>query len=277
MQTRTLGTHCLEVSALGLGCMGMSQSFGPRPLREEMITFLRAAVERGVIFFDTADRLSTYKILAGRLARAYGENVPLEGRSWDDLREEAARLLRRPPPSGELLLVVDGLDEALEWEPGPGFLPADTAGGVVSTTSCSVPEAGDTFPAASAAVAVIAWGPSAKGEAGTNVNRPAASATAVPRTAASGPRPAARASRSVTMDPASAAPVSVGRVTFVRPSPCTPLSDPASSTGADTAGAAVSTVRANGAVAADVLPAVPVTVAVMECTPSASGEDGVKA
>ena len=55
MQTRTLGTHGLEVSALGLGCMGMSQAFGPDRRREEMITFLRAAVERGVTLFDTAE------------------------------------------------------------------------------------------------------------------------------------------------------------------------------------------------------------------------------
>ena len=55
MQTRTLGTQGLNVSALGLGCMGMSQSFGPRPPREEMISFLRAAVERGVTLFDTAE------------------------------------------------------------------------------------------------------------------------------------------------------------------------------------------------------------------------------
>ena len=55
MQTRTLGSQGLLVSALGLGCMGMSQSFGPRPPRAEMITFLRAAVERGVTFFDTAE------------------------------------------------------------------------------------------------------------------------------------------------------------------------------------------------------------------------------
>jgi len=55
MQTRTLGTQGLNASALGLGCMGMSQSFGPRPPREEMISFLRAAVERGVTLFDTAE------------------------------------------------------------------------------------------------------------------------------------------------------------------------------------------------------------------------------
>src|SRR6188472_1945237 len=54
MDTRTLGQG-LEVSALGLGCMGMSQSFGPRPPRDEMVTFLRAAVDRGVTLFDTAE------------------------------------------------------------------------------------------------------------------------------------------------------------------------------------------------------------------------------
>ena len=54
MHTRKLGND-LQVSALGLGCMGMSQSFGPRPPREEMITFLRAAVDHGVTFFDTAE------------------------------------------------------------------------------------------------------------------------------------------------------------------------------------------------------------------------------
>jgi aryl-alcohol dehydrogenase-like predicted oxidoreductase len=52
---RTLGGRGLEVSALGLGCMGMSQSFGPPPPRDEMITFLRTAVDRGVTLFDTAE------------------------------------------------------------------------------------------------------------------------------------------------------------------------------------------------------------------------------
>src|SRR6476469_8228475 len=54
MDTRTLGQG-LEVSALGLGCMGMSQSFGPRPPGDEMVTFLRSAVDRGVTLFDTAE------------------------------------------------------------------------------------------------------------------------------------------------------------------------------------------------------------------------------
>ena len=53
MQKRTLGAN-LEVSALGLGCMGMSQSYLPLPDRQEMVGLLRTAVERGVTFFDTA-------------------------------------------------------------------------------------------------------------------------------------------------------------------------------------------------------------------------------
>jgi aryl-alcohol dehydrogenase-like predicted oxidoreductase len=54
MQTRTLGAGQLEVSAIGLGCMGMSQNYTPFPDRQEMIPLIRTAVERGVTFFDTA-------------------------------------------------------------------------------------------------------------------------------------------------------------------------------------------------------------------------------
>jgi aryl-alcohol dehydrogenase-like predicted oxidoreductase len=55
MQKRTLGTSGLEVSALGLGCMGMSSAYGPPADKLEMISLIRSAVERGVTFFDTAE------------------------------------------------------------------------------------------------------------------------------------------------------------------------------------------------------------------------------
>src|ERR1700756_3898597 len=55
MQKRKLGNSNLEVSALGLGCMGMSFSYGPAADKQEMISLLRSAVERGVTFFDTAE------------------------------------------------------------------------------------------------------------------------------------------------------------------------------------------------------------------------------
>ena len=55
MNTRTLGRSGLEVSALGLGCMGMSHAYGQPPDRTAMVALLRAAVERGVTLFDTAE------------------------------------------------------------------------------------------------------------------------------------------------------------------------------------------------------------------------------
>src|SRR5271165_726991 len=55
MDTRTLGSAGLEVSALGLGCMGMSFSYGPPADRGEMVSLIRSAVEQGVTFFDTAE------------------------------------------------------------------------------------------------------------------------------------------------------------------------------------------------------------------------------
>ena len=55
MQKRTLGNSGLEVSAIGLGCMGMSSGFGPAGDHQEMIALIRAAVDRGVTLFDTAE------------------------------------------------------------------------------------------------------------------------------------------------------------------------------------------------------------------------------
>src|SRR3981189_3689433 len=55
MQKRKLGKGNLEVSAIGLGCMGMSFGYGPAMDKQEAISLIRAAVERGVTFFDTAE------------------------------------------------------------------------------------------------------------------------------------------------------------------------------------------------------------------------------
>ena len=59
MQTRNLGNSNLEVSAIGLGCMGMSFSYDP-PKDTEMPALLRAAVDRGITFFDTAEVYSPF-------------------------------------------------------------------------------------------------------------------------------------------------------------------------------------------------------------------------
>src|SRR5467141_2825842 len=60
MQKRRLGKSNLEVSAIGLGCMGMSFGYGPAADKQEMISLIRSAVERGVTFFDTAEVYGPY-------------------------------------------------------------------------------------------------------------------------------------------------------------------------------------------------------------------------
>src|SRR6266700_831154 len=60
MKNRTLGKSQLEVSALGLGCMGMSHAYGPASDKQEMIALIRSAVERGITFFDTAESYGPY-------------------------------------------------------------------------------------------------------------------------------------------------------------------------------------------------------------------------
>jgi aryl-alcohol dehydrogenase-like predicted oxidoreductase len=76
MQKRKLGNRGLEVSAIGFGAMGMSQSYGPAGTREESIAVLRAAVERGVTFFDTAEIYG-----AGKNEELVGEALePFKGR-----------------------------------------------------------------------------------------------------------------------------------------------------------------------------------------------------
>jgi aryl-alcohol dehydrogenase-like predicted oxidoreductase len=78
MQTRKLGNSNLEVSAVGLGCMGMSFSYGPPPDKQQMISLLRQAVELGVTFFDTAEVYGPYtneNLLGEALAPFTGQVV----------------------------------------------------------------------------------------------------------------------------------------------------------------------------------------------------------
>src|SRR2546425_4260553 len=77
MQKRTLGNSNLEVSAIGLGCMGMSFGYGPAADKQEMISLIRAAVERGVTFFDTAEAYGpfTNEELVGEALSPFREQV----------------------------------------------------------------------------------------------------------------------------------------------------------------------------------------------------------
>ncbi len=89
MQKRKLGKSSLEVSALGLGCMGMSFSYGPPKDKQAMISLLHAAVERGVTFFDTAEVYGpfTERGTGGRRSGA----VPRESGDRDQVRFQTAK------------------------------------------------------------------------------------------------------------------------------------------------------------------------------------------
>src|SRR5437660_5947077 len=87
MQKRTLGKSNLEVSALGLGCMGMSFSYGPPADKHEMVALIRAAVEVGVTFFDTAEVYGpfTNEELVGEALAPFGGQVVIATKFGFDL------------------------------------------------------------------------------------------------------------------------------------------------------------------------------------------------
>ena len=99
MHTRTLGQG-LEVSAIGLGCMGMSQSYGPNPgSRDDMIAVLRAAVDQGVTFFDTAEVYGPYvneELVGEALEPLRGDVVIATKFGWDIQNGRSVGLNSRP-------------------------------------------------------------------------------------------------------------------------------------------------------------------------------------
>src|ERR1700732_3157653 len=103
MKTRKLGKSNLEVSALGLGCMGMSFSYGPPKDKKEMISLIRAAVDRGITFFDTAEVYGpfTNEELVGEALAPFRKQVVIATKfgfdlSGSDRRPGAAGLNSRP-------------------------------------------------------------------------------------------------------------------------------------------------------------------------------------
>ena len=95
MQKRTLGNSNLDVSAIGLGCMGMSQSYGPPPGdRQDMINLLHAAVDRGVTFFDTAESYGPWvnEELVGEGLAPYRDQVVIATK-FNSLFDETGKVL----------------------------------------------------------------------------------------------------------------------------------------------------------------------------------------
>ena len=142
MQKRKLGKSGLEVSALGLGCMGMSSGFGPPADRTEMIAVLRKAVELGVTFFDTAEVYGAYhnEMLVGEalepfkgkvvIATKFGfEPDPGQGGAWMGLNSKPAHI--REVVEGSLKrLRVDAIDLLYQHRVDPAVPIEDVAGTV---------------------------------------------------------------------------------------------------------------------------------------------------
>ena len=142
MQKRKLGKSDLEVSALGLGCMGMSFSYGPPKDKQEMIGLIRAAVERGITFFDTAEVYGPYvneELVGEALAPFRGEVLIATKFGWKiDPRAERglAGLDSRPEhikkvAEGSLKrLRVDAIDLYYQHRVDPEVPIEDVAGAV---------------------------------------------------------------------------------------------------------------------------------------------------
>ncbi|MEP6852307.1 MAG: aldo/keto reductase [bacterium] len=139
MEVRTLGQG-LEVSALGLGCMGMSQSYGPNPGdRDEMIAVLRGAVERGVTFFDTAEVYGPYanEELVGEALHSVREQVVIATKFGWDIRDGASvgldsrpEQIRRVADASLQRLRTDRIDVFYQHRVDPSVPIEDVAGAV---------------------------------------------------------------------------------------------------------------------------------------------------
>ncbi len=141
MQKRKLGNSNLEVSALGLGCMGMSFGYGPAGDKQEMISLIRAAVERGITFFDTAEVYGpfTNEKLVGEALAPFRKQVviatkfgfkldPKEGK-WVGLDSRPEHI--KQAAEGSLKrLKVDAIDLFYQHRVDPDVPIEDVAGAV---------------------------------------------------------------------------------------------------------------------------------------------------
>jgi aryl-alcohol dehydrogenase-like predicted oxidoreductase len=141
MQKRKLGKSGLEVSALGLGCMGMSFGYGPAGDKQEMISVIRAAVERGVTFFDTAEVYGPFinEELVGEALAPFREQVVIAtkfGFKLDPERGKQAGLDSRPEHIKEVAeaslkrLKTDVIDLLYQHRVDPNVPIEDVAGAV---------------------------------------------------------------------------------------------------------------------------------------------------
>jgi len=142
MQKRTLGSNGLTVSALGLGCMGMSFSYGPAADEREMIELMRGAVDRGVTFFDTAEVYGpfTNEVLVGKALRPVRDHVviatkfgfaldPKGGPGWVGLDSRPAHI-REVAEASLKRLGIEAIDLFYQHRVDPEVPIEDVAGAV---------------------------------------------------------------------------------------------------------------------------------------------------
>jgi aryl-alcohol dehydrogenase-like predicted oxidoreductase len=138
MKTRELGNSGLEVSALGLGCMGMSFGYGPAADKKEMIALIRKAVESGVTFFDTAEVYGpfTNEELVGEALEPFRNQVTIATKFGFDVGGIAGGLNSRPEHIREVVeaslkrLRVETIDLLYQHRVDPNVPIEDVAGAV---------------------------------------------------------------------------------------------------------------------------------------------------
>ena len=142
MQKRKLGKSNLEVSALGLGCMGMSFSYGPPKDKQEMIALLHAAVDRGITFFDTAEVYGPYinEELVGEglfpfrgkvvIATKFGFNIDPNGKPGSLGPNSRPEHIKQVADASLERLKVDAIDLFYQHRVDPNVPIEDTAGAV---------------------------------------------------------------------------------------------------------------------------------------------------
>ncbi len=136
MQTRKLGKSGLEVSAIGLGCMGMSYHRGPAPDRNAMVALIGAAVERGVTLFDTAEVYGpfTNEELVGEALAPFRKDVAIATRFGHDLRsgglDSRPERIRQSVEGSLKRLRVEVIDLYYQHRVDPAVPIEDVAGAV---------------------------------------------------------------------------------------------------------------------------------------------------
>lgn len=140
MEKRTLGRSNLEVSALGLGCMGMSYGYGPPADKQQMIRLIHAAVERGVTFFDTAEAYGPFanEELVGEALAPYRDRVVIatkfgftfDGKGGQSGMDSRPAHIREVAEASLARLRVDAIDLFYQHRVDPAVPIEDVAGAV---------------------------------------------------------------------------------------------------------------------------------------------------